>query len=54
MIDKKIPLIQRDVLPMVVSGEDVIWIPGFRPARAYEAKDPSKPFVLLEFIADSE
>ena len=54
LIDKKVPLIQRAVLPMVVSGEDVIWIPGFRPARAYEAKDPSKPFVLLEFIADSE
>jgi tRNA(Ile)-lysidine synthase len=54
LIDKKIPLIRRDVLPMVVSGEDVIWIPGFRPARAYGVKDPSKPFVLLEFIADSE
>jgi tRNA(Ile)-lysidine synthase len=54
LIDRKIPLIRRDVLPMVVSGEDVIWIPGFRPARTYGAKDPSKPFVLLEFIADSE
>jgi tRNA(Ile)-lysidine synthase len=54
LIDRKIPLIQRNVLPMVVSGEDVIWIPGFRPARVYGVKDPSKPFVLLEFVADSE
>ena len=52
LIDRKIPLIQRNALPMVVSGEDVIWIPGFRPARTYAAKDPSKPFVFIEFNAD--
>lgn len=49
LIDGKIPLTQRDRLPMVVSGEIVIWIPGFRPARAYKAGDRSKPSVVIEF-----
>jgi tRNA(Ile)-lysidine synthase len=49
LIDRKIPLIQREILPMVVSGNDVIWIPGFRPAREYEVRDSSQNPVFIEF-----
>jgi tRNA(Ile)-lysidine synthase len=51
-IDRKIPLTERDTLPIVVSGDDVIWIPGFRPAKGYEARDPSQPSVFIEFNSD--
>jgi tRNA(Ile)-lysidine synthase len=49
LIDHKIPLVQRGFLPMVVAGTDVVWVPGFRPARAYEAKPGSETYVMLEF-----
>jgi tRNA(Ile)-lysidine synthase len=49
LIDRKIPLAQRPFLPMVVAGSHVIWIPGFRPARAYETKPGSETCIALEF-----
>ncbi len=48
LIDRKIPSALRPLLPMVVVGGDVIWIPGFRPARGYEAKTESDMCVALE------
>jgi tRNA(Ile)-lysidine synthase len=49
LIDQKIPLAQRPFLPMVLAGSHVIWIPGFRPARAYETKPGSKTCIALEY-----
>jgi tRNA(Ile)-lysidine synthase len=54
LIDGKIPSLQRFGLPMVVAGNDVIWIPGFRPARAYEAPPGSPGGILLEVTPDPE
>jgi len=48
LIDAKIPLIRRDDLPMVVSGGYVIWIPGFRPAKAFRPANESKTSVMIE------
>jgi tRNA(Ile)-lysidine synthase len=49
LIDRKIPLAQRPFLPMVVAGNSVVWIPGFRPAQAFKAKPASETCVALEF-----
>lgn len=38
----------RATLPMVVAGDAVIWIPGFRPAKTFRAKPGSGRSVLLE------
>jgi tRNA(Ile)-lysidine synthetase-like protein len=48
LIDGKIPQSQRSALPMVAAGNDVIWIPGFRPARNYEARPESVGCVVVE------
>lgn len=48
LIDGKVPSLQRAGLPMVVAGEDVVWIPGFRPARSCEARPGSRSCILLE------
>jgi tRNA(Ile)-lysidine synthase len=48
LIDQKIPQLQRPDLPMIVAGNDVIWIPGFRPARNYEAAPGSPGCLLVE------
>jgi tRNA(Ile)-lysidine synthase len=50
LIDSKIPLLQRSSLPMVVTGNDVVWVPGFRPARNYEAKPASKTCLMIEMV----
>jgi tRNA(Ile)-lysidine synthase len=50
MIDNKIPQLQRAALPMIVSGNDIIWIPGFRPARNYEAMPESSICLQVEML----
>jgi len=50
LIDAKIPLDRRAVLPMLAAGGAVIWIPGFRPARGYEARPESEACLLAEMI----
>jgi tRNA(Ile)-lysidine synthase len=49
LIDGKIPLVQRPFLPMVVAGNSVVWIPGFRPAQEFRVKPASEMCVVLEF-----
>lgn len=50
LIDGKVPLLQRAALPMVAAGNDVVWIPGFPPARRYAANPDSKSCVLVEML----
>jgi tRNA(Ile)-lysidine synthase len=54
LIDEKIPQLKRPGLPMVAAGEDVIWIPGFRPARGYEARPGSERCLGIEIIQETE
>ena len=35
MIDDRIPREQRDRIPVVALGQEVIWITGFRPGAMY-------------------
>jgi tRNA(Ile)-lysidine synthase len=53
LINNKIPRLQRSVLPMLTAGDHVIWIPGFRPARGYEAKPDSADCVVIERMEKS-
>jgi tRNA(Ile)-lysidine synthase len=54
LIDAKVPSLQRLGLPMVVAGNDVIWIPGFMPARSYAARPGSAGCIRLEVIPASD
>lgn len=47
LIEGRIPMAQRPFLPMIVAGENVIWIPGFRPARNYQAKPGSPECIVI-------
>jgi tRNA(Ile)-lysidine synthase len=47
LIAARIPMSRRSILPMIVSGTDVIWIPGFRPAPAYAVRSGSPECVVI-------
>jgi tRNA(Ile)-lysidine synthase len=53
LIDRKVPLLERFDLPMVAAGKDVIWIPGFRPARTYAVRPDSPNCILVEIVRDA-
>jgi tRNA(Ile)-lysidine synthase len=48
LIDARIPLSMRDLQPMVVAGDAVVWIPGFLPAGHFRARPGSDRCVILE------
>ena len=50
LIGAKIPYDRRAMLPMLAAGGVVIWIPGFRPARGYEARPESAACLLAEIV----
>ncbi len=54
LIDNKIPILQRASMPMVAFGDAVIWIPGFRPARGYEAPPGSPKCIAIEISQATE
>jgi tRNA(Ile)-lysidine synthase len=53
LIDRRVPSAKRSTLPMVAAGNDVVWIPGFRPARAFAARPGSEQCVMIEIQADA-
>ncbi len=47
-IDQKIPSYRRDTLPLVTSGDEIIWVAGIRVAHPYRVSDQTKMVLLLE------
>lgn len=52
-IDKKIPAFQRRVFPLIISGEDIIWIPGVKRSDLYRLSSSTKRVLRLEMLASS-
>jgi len=53
-VDCKVPHEERDSVPIVVSGEDIIWIAGYRMDERFTPKDFTKKFVTLSIVSDSD
>ncbi|MEW6586075.1 MAG: tRNA lysidine(34) synthetase TilS [Nitrospirota bacterium] len=47
-VDQKVPRDERDIVPVVTSGEGVIWIAGFRGDDRFKVTDATKQFLKLE------
>ncbi len=46
-VDAKIPERQRDMIPVFVCGEAVVWIPGYRVSRHFAVPSPDAPSVQI-------
>jgi tRNA(Ile)-lysidine synthase len=47
---KKIPLDHRDRLPVFLSGDDIVWIPGLPVADAYKVKSGTRRLLMIRRI----
>ncbi len=47
-IDARIDRISRAKLPLLVVGDAVAWIPGFKPAAPFQCRQDSKTIALIE------
>jgi tRNA(Ile)-lysidine synthase len=48
LIDAKVPLRERKSLPLVVKGEEILWIPGLRRGRTAPVTPHTKN--ILEMV----
>ena len=48
LVDRKVPRVERDALPLVVDGRDrIVWVPGQAVAEEFKVSDPSRPVILF-------
>lgn len=47
-VDEKVPRDERDSVPLVTSGGDIIWVAGMRPDERFAAGRDTKRFLVLE------
>jgi len=47
-VDEKIPRDERDKIPLVLSGEDIVWIAGYRGDERFKITSDTEKIVMLE------
>ncbi|MEK6673361.1 MAG: tRNA lysidine(34) synthetase TilS [Nitrospirota bacterium] len=47
-VDEKVPRDERDSIPIVVSGSDIVWIAGYRGDERFKVSEGTKRFLRLE------
>ena len=47
-VDAKIPVEQRDRIPLLVVDDEVVWVPGYRVAKAFAVRGPTSASVRVE------
>ncbi len=48
-VDEKVPRDERDAVPIIASGNNIVWIAGYRGDERFKATETTKRFLRLEF-----
>jgi len=49
-VDMKVPRDERDSIPVVVSGDDIVWVAGYRADDRFKVTEATKKFVRLGIV----
>jgi len=49
-VDQKVPRDDRDSIPLVLSGDDIVWVAGYRADDRYKVRERTKKFVRLGIV----
>ena len=47
-VDEKIPRDERDSIPIVLSGNDIVWIVGYRADERFKVTEDTEKILMLE------
>jgi len=50
LIDRKVPRRLRERLPVIISGDEIIWVPGMKVSDAAKITDGSKRLVEISVL----
>jgi len=49
-VDEKVPRDERDMVPIVASGDDIVWIAGYRADHRFRISGETERFLRLEIL----
>jgi len=49
-VDQKVARDERDSIPLVQSGDDIVWVAGYRADDRYKVTERTKKFVRLGIV----
>jgi tRNA(Ile)-lysidine synthase len=49
LIDRKVPKAERDAVPLVISGSDIVWVTGYSIAEPYKVQPETRDIVRLRY-----
>jgi len=49
-VDAKVPRDERDMVPLVVSGEDIVWVAGYRADDRFRVQSGTEKFLRLDIV----
>ena len=49
-VDAKVPRDERDMVPIVVSGDDIVWVAGYRADDRFRVQSGSEKFLRLDIV----
>jgi tRNA(Ile)-lysidine synthase len=49
-VDLKVPRDERDSVPIVTSGDDIVWIAGYRADDRFKVSKHTKKFLRLGIV----
>lgn len=53
-VDEKIPAKQRDSIPCIACGQEILWILGYRMSSAFQISDTTKHILQVEVTFDNK
>lgn len=54
LINVKMPRRARDGWPLVCSGEQIVWVPGYRPGHAFRVTPATRRILRLRLVRDAQ
>ena len=52
MIDAKVPRYERDSIPLLVCGDEVLWLIGYTTSEPFKIKPSTRQYIHLRYVSD--
>ena len=52
LIDAKVPRYERDSIPMLVCGDEILWIVGYTTSETFKIQPGTRQFLYLRYVSD--
>jgi tRNA(Ile)-lysidine synthase len=52
MIDAKVPRYERDRVPLLVCGDEVLWLVGYTTSEPFKVQTGTQQYLYLRYVRD--